>query len=529
MIPISKKHKHLTRFNWGGKTFQFNCLPFGFSSAPRVFTKTTRPLMTTLRSMGLSTIMYIDDILIMAESEILAKEHTVGLIHLENLGFVIKYLKSQLTPTQGIEFLGFVINSNTMELKLPGEKIKKIRAETRRLANQTEPKALALSRLLGKLNHATQAIPPAPLFYRNLQNCLKVALEEGNQEYSCPIHLSEDCMTELQWETHLTNWNGRSLILPPPTMTIETDASTIGWGAAHQGTRTGGPWSNREKRMHINCLELLAATLAIKCFARDKTNIAILLKVDNTTAISYINKLGGTVSPQLNQLTSDLWLWCMDRNITLKAVHLAGKLNVTTDEESRVMKDRTDWMLCPKIFHKINRKLGPLQVDLFASRLTTQLPHYASWRPDPEAMACDAFSLDWSQMKGYANPPWNLIGKVLSQVRSQQTSLVIVTPLWKSQPWYPVLLGMTTEIPLLLPEKTDLIQPTQRVNQPDIIPRLVVWTISGKDTETNAFQERLRNSSWHHGDQSHPNHMTHCSQSGQAGVTNGVPIPFLEV
>ena len=138
--------------------------------------------MTTLRSMGLRTIMYIDDILIMAESEILAKEHTVGLIHLlENLGFVINYPKSQLTPTQEIEFLGFVINSNSMELKLPGEKIKKIRAETRRLANQTEPKALALSRLLGKLNHATQAIPPAPLFYRNR---LKVALEEGNQEYT---------------------------------------------------------------------------------------------------------------------------------------------------------------------------------------------------------------------------------------------------------------------------------------------------------------------------------------------------------
>ena len=188
---------------------------------------------------------------------------------------------------------------------------------------------------------------------------------------------------------------------------------------------TKGPeqGSNREKRMHINCLELLAATLAIKCFARDKTNIAILLKVDNTTAISYINKLGGTVSPQLNQLTRDLWLWCMDRNITLKAVHLAGKLNVTADEESRVMKDRSDWMLCPKIFKKINKEMGPLHVDLFASRLTTQLPCYVSWRPDPAAMTCDAFSLDWSLVKGYANPPWNLIGKVLSQVRSQQTSL----------------------------------------------------------------------------------------------------------
>ena len=54
---------------------------------------------------------------------------------------------------------------------------------------------------------------------------------------------------------------------------------------------------------------------------------------------------GGTVSPQLNQLTRDLWLWCMNRNITLKVVHLAGKLNVVVDEESRSMKDRTDWQL----------------------------------------------------------------------------------------------------------------------------------------------------------------------------------------
>ena len=70
----------------------------------------------------------------------------------------------------------------------------------------------------------------------------------------------------------------------------------------------------------------------------------------------------------------------------------------------RIASDEGQNRLCPKVFHKINQKLGPLQVDLFASRLTTQLPHCAGWRPDPEAMACDAFSLDWCQMKGYANP-----------------------------------------------------------------------------------------------------------------------------
>ena len=41
--------------------------------------------------------------------------------------------------------------------------------------------------------------------------------------------------------------------------------------------------------------KLLAVTLAVKCFARDKENVVILLTMDKTTAIAYINKLGGTV------------------------------------------------------------------------------------------------------------------------------------------------------------------------------------------------------------------------------------------
>lgn len=101
--------------------------------------------MNALRNLGLRTIKYTDDILILAKSETLAKQHTARLVYLlENLGFVISYPKSQLIPSQELEFLGFVIHSNTMELKLPGENIKKIQAETRRSANQIEPQALAL-------------------------------------------------------------------------------------------------------------------------------------------------------------------------------------------------------------------------------------------------------------------------------------------------------------------------------------------------------------------------------------------------
>ena len=57
----------------------------------------------------------------------------------------------------------------------------------------------------------------------------------------------------------------------------------------------GGPdretWSEVESHLHINCLELPAATLAVQCFARHREDIMILLRMDNIIAIAYINKL----------------------------------------------------------------------------------------------------------------------------------------------------------------------------------------------------------------------------------------------
>ena len=533
MIPMASHHRRLLRFQWQGETYQFNCLPFGLSSAPWVFTKTTRPVVAILRSLGLRLIIYIDDILIMATSPKVAREHTAGLIFLlENLGFIINHPKSLLTPTQEIQFLGFIISSNAMEIRLPGEKIKQIRQEARKILETPVPQALALSRLLGKLNHAAQAIPPAPLFYRNLQLCLQRALERsvGGRDYLTPTQLTPAASQELQWwQEHLTRWNGRCLLTTTPDVVIETDASTTGWGALCQGVRTGGPWSKTEQQLHINCLELLAATLAIKTFAKTKEYIHIHLKMDNTTALTYINKYGGTVSAELNRLTKELWFWCLEKNITLQATHLPGTLNCTADEESRVMRDRTDWMLCPKVFNKVNIETGPLQVDLFASRLTNQLQDYVSWRPDPGAMATDAFTLDWTKFRGYANPPWNLIGRVLTHVRHQRAQVTLIAPVWKSQVWYPLLLEMLVREPLLLPTSPTLIIPTHRVNKPEIVPPLAAWAISGIDSEVRTFQRRLQSSSCHHGDKKHRNPMIPCLENGYAGVTKGIQIPFQEV
>ena len=55
-------------------------------------------------------------------------EHVhLTLFLLENLGFIVNSKKSILSSTQEIESLGMIVNSLSMDLKLPGDKIRKIK------------------------------------------------------------------------------------------------------------------------------------------------------------------------------------------------------------------------------------------------------------------------------------------------------------------------------------------------------------------------------------------------------------------
>ena len=165
--------------------------------------------------------------------------------------------------------------------------------------------------------------------------------------------------------------------------------------------------------MHINCLELLAATLTVKTFMKDVSGTSVLLQLDNATAVAYINNLGGTALSQLTELAKEIWLWALNKDFFLKAQHIPGVSNTVADAESRTLWDRSDWRLCPHIFQAICEAFGSPEVDLFASRLTHQVPRFFSWKPDPLAEAVDAFQQDWGPLKGFTNPPWCLIGRVL--------------------------------------------------------------------------------------------------------------------
>ena len=302
-IPIHQSHHQYLRFTFQGKRYQFRCLPFGLSSAPWVFTKTLKPALALLREM---------DSIHRRHSSPGGVQGTSN----ESRGGCSVPPTMPWFPDKPKD-ISAGANSGHCGHGIPLGKMKKIRAESRAMARADQVSARALARLVGTMNATVQVIPPAPLFYHHLQMALSDTLNRSSQSYEVQVPLSQNCREELMWwDNHMIEWNGKSFLSKEIDLTIDSDASLTGWGAVCQNQRTGGPWSQTECRMHINCLELLAATLAVHIFLKNKSRISVLLRLDNTTAVAYINNLGGTVSKELVDLANNLWMWCLKGTFT---------------------------------------------------------------------------------------------------------------------------------------------------------------------------------------------------------------------
>ena len=155
-------------------------------------------------------------------------------------------------------------------------------------------------------------------------------------------------------------------------------------------------------------MELLAAFLTLQSFV-SQSNIHVRLKLDNTTAVSYINYMGGIGSEPLNTLAKEIWQWYMSRESWLSAQYVPGDLNVEADSASRLFAEDLEWSLHPTIFSELQSTIWSPHVDLFASRLNFKVKKSVSWHPDPGAYAGDTFSLSWSNMGHYIFPPFSLL------------------------------------------------------------------------------------------------------------------------
>ena len=124
-----------------------------------------------------------------------------------------------------------------------------------------------------------------------------------------------------------------------------------------------------ESKRHINYLELLASFHALQCFVSNSRSIHVRLALDSSTAVVYINNMGGVRSPLLDSLSKSIWEWCKLRDIFISAQHIPGKVNNQADTLSREISSNLEWSLNGEVFQEIISQTFTPEIDLFASRL----------------------------------------------------------------------------------------------------------------------------------------------------------------
>ena len=269
------------------------------------------------------------------------------------------------------------------------------------------------------------------------------------------VVLNNDAYLDLLW------WSKCPDNLPPSPMreyeadvSLYCDASLIGWGGfLSSGQHISGKWSSSHRKEHINYLELKAIQLCLSTFLPLIKNKIVHIHSDNSTAVYYINKIGGTHSRGLCLLALDIVSFLINNKIFCKAFHIAGLNNTLADKFSRIIDN--DYGLDNVTFSYIVN-LSPFlpTVDLFASSDFHLLQSYVSWYYDAGAICSDAFSFKWPD-NCYAFPPISLISKVVQKfIADEIQNLLLVTPLWSGLLSLPIIIEHLISSPILIDQSS---------------------------------------------------------------------------
>lgn len=213
-------------------------------------------------------------------------------------------------------------------------------------------------------------------------------------------------------------------------------------------------WNQQEKLLHINVLEMLAILYSLRSLFDDTSNTHFMVLCDNTTAVAYLNKGGGTWSDNCNVVSRLIWDWCQKRSNWITVGHIPGVQNIDADFASRNFTDDTEWGLNKLIFKAICLHWFKPEVDLFASANNHLLDKYVSWGPDPHAIAYNAFLLNWNSFQSiFVFPPFRLTLRCVQKIRLEKPKGILVTPYWPGQAWYSSLQTIALGDPLLFAKK----------------------------------------------------------------------------
>ncbi|XP_068096310.1 CCAAT/enhancer-binding protein gamma isoform X1 [Hyperolius riggenbachi] len=459
-LPIHPGHQKYLRFaiQKGSLTahYQFQALPFGLTSAPRIFTKIVAEMIQFLHLQKINVIPYLDDFLIVnRDKNQLERDCVLCLQIMQSLGWIINTAKSDLNPSKTMTFLGFMIDTDLEIISLTQEKIVKLMRSVERVQVSRNLAIRELMLVLGLMTSAIPAVEWAQAHSRVLQKFILKNWDKTQESLERKVLISREVKISLDWWRSSETLSGGRKWRQNNPVRVTTDASA--WGAHCAHLQAQGQWSTEISRKSSNYRELLAVKNALISFQEKIVNKEVVVFSDNMVVISYLNKQGGTRSEILLNLSLEIMEWSEDHLLSLTAVHIRGDRNILADTLSRQLILEIEWELNPRIFKLIVERWGQPILDLFATAQNAKTKDFCSIQTGTQRNRLDTFSVHWGEGLIYAFLPFKLIQKVVCKIVKDKALVILVVPWWPKRCWFPQLKRVALEEPFKLPVSQDMV------------------------------------------------------------------------
>ena len=339
-VSIGEQSQKVTGLKWQfkGKTVYMRDtkLCFGAKLSPGIFHRLTQAVKRMMARRGYDlVVVYLDDFLIISESKAECAIALNLLIQLlRRLGFCIHWGKV-VDPTTKITFLGIELDSITMTLRLPFDKLQSFQSELQGFITRKRASKRQLQALAGRLSWAAGVVKGGRVFLRRIFNQIN-ALKHVSHKALISKAVRDDL---LWWINFLQTFNGRAAILDAtPLECVFTDACDEAAGGVFGTDWFYFNWAAdlpQAQQLHINEKEALAVVVAAHRWAPMWANKRVIVRSDNTVTVASLNKCSSRNDFIMQCLRKLFWLSAAF-NFHLTSRHFSGCLNVAADAASRL-------------------------------------------------------------------------------------------------------------------------------------------------------------------------------------------------
>ena len=342
LVPIHPSLWPYHAIKWEGKYYFYTRLVFGSRSSPKIFDSLSRAICWIASNVfNIQNILHLlDDFLTIDSPEFLADRTMALLLMLfKTLNIPLASHKT-IGPTTCLEYLGIILDSTSLEARLPVNKVHRINNILVSFLDKKSCTKRELLSLLGHLNFASRVIRPGRSFVSHL-----IFLSTKVKELHHYVKLDTEVRSEIRmWQLFLQEWNGVSFFLDDnitaaADMHLFTDATDKAFGGIFQNKWFQSLFpkdllilDNHSPSMAL--IELYPIVIACFLWGKQWNKKRILFHCDNMATVQILNK-GRSKNNVINKLMRMLTWITAQCNFTVHAEHVPGKLNDIADAISR--------------------------------------------------------------------------------------------------------------------------------------------------------------------------------------------------